>query len=339
MLEKPDIPISLVSNGVQQGYGLDVRQVVFLPLGYDINSAVYRVEALRGKSYFLKLRKGNFDPISVTLPRFLNTIGISIIIAPLETLTGQLYGKLDQYTTILYPFVPGKDGYEVQLTEQQWLQLGRALWMIHNTQLPTELANQIHNETYDPQWRENTRQFLSLINQVSFDDPIAKQLSEFMQAKREVIDQMVGRAEELAASLQKRPMDFVMCHNDAHPGNYLVTETGELYLVDWDNPIFAPKERDLMFFGAGMSGDQPGGREERWFYHGYRPVEINMRALAYYRFERIIQDIAEFCKQILLTTNREDDRAQSYQYFTSSFLPGSVVDAAFQTDQLGGGLA
>ncbi len=339
MLEKPDISETVIASGLQVEYGLDIYQVIFLPLGYDINTAVYRVESQLGKSYFLKLRKGNFEPVLVTLPQFLSTIGIDIIIVPLETCTGQLYGKLEQYTAILYPYVPGKNGYELQLTEQQWLQLGRALKMVHSAQLPSVLANHIGYETYDPQWRESTKQFLSLITQVTFDDPIAAQLSEFMKAKRKVISQMVGRAEVHAADLQKQPMDFVLCHNDAHPGNYLVTETGELYLVDWDNPTFAPKERDLMCFGAGMSGDQPGGRQERLFYRGYGPVEINLQALAYYRFERVIQDIAEFGKQILLSTNGGDDRAQSYQYFTSSFLPGSVVDAAFQTDQVGAGCA
>jgi spectinomycin phosphotransferase len=54
-----------------------------------------------------------------------------------------------------------------------------------------------------------------------------------------------------------------------------------------------------MFFGSGMSGDQPGGVEEGWFYQGYGEVEVNQPALAYYRYERIIQDIAEF-KQLLL---------------------------------------
>ena len=177
-------------------------------------------------------------------------------------------------------------------------------------------------------------QFQMLIDYVKFPEAVAEKLSVFMKTKRFEINHLVTRAEELAIDLKKRSPDFVLCHSDAHPGNYLITEGGELYLVDWDNPIFAPKERDLMCFGSGMSGDQPGGPEESSFYKGYGHVEVNLKALAYYRYERIIQDIAEFCKQLLLTTEGGEDREQAYVYFTSSFQPGKVLDVAIETDRL-----
>jgi spectinomycin phosphotransferase len=139
------------------------------------------------------------------------------------------------------------------------------------------------------------------------------------------------RADELARSLQDQSLEFVLCHSDAHPGNYLVADNNDFYLVDWDNPILAPKERDLMFIGTGMSGDQPGGREEFLFFQGYGAVEVNREALGYYRYERIIQDIAEFCKQLLLSKAGGDDREQAYAFFTSSFAPGKEVEAADHT--------
>ena len=143
---------------------------------------------------------------------------------------------------------------------------------------------------------------------------------------------MLKRADELAEQLIQQGGETVLCHTDAHPGNYLIADSGELYLVDWDNPIFAPKERDLMFFGSGMTGNPPGGQAEGWFYRGYGPVEIDQNALTYYRYERIIQDIAEFCKQILLTQVGGEDREQSYQYLVGSFSEGHEVEAAFRTD-------
>lgn len=89
-----------------------------------------------------------------------------------------------------------------------------------------------------------------------------------------------------------------------------------------------------MFFGSGMSGDQPGGCEERSFYQGYGPADVDLRALTYYRYERIIQDVAEFCKQLLLTDEGGDDREQAFEYFSGSFKPGQVVEVAFETDRL-----
>ncbi|HSB65694.1 MAG TPA: aminoglycoside phosphotransferase family protein [Anaerolineales bacterium] len=341
MLEKPDLPETLIASQVKQVYGLAVNLVTFLPLGYDINTAVYRVVAQDGRNYFLKLRKGVFNPVTVDLPKYLNHAGISAIIAPLETQDGRLSGCMDSYTIILYPFLPGRNGYEVRLTDVQWIQLGRTLRRVHDAQLPIELRRHIPHETYDPQWRNSTRGFLDQAENAIFQDALASHLAAFMQEKRQVIGNMLQRADELAQRLQKQPMEFVLCHNDAHPGNYHITETGDLYLVDWDTPIYAPRERDLMCFGGGMSGDQPGGRDEQLFHQGYGSIRVNQSALAYFRYERVIQDIAEFCKQILWSdsNSNNEDRLQSFQYLVSSFQPGSVLEAAIHTDITDGTIA
>jgi spectinomycin phosphotransferase len=61
---------------------------------------------------------------------------------------------------------------------------------------------------------------------------------------------------------------------------------------------------------------------------------VDQTALAYYRCERIVQDIAEFCKQLFLTTGGVKHREQSYRYFTGLFLPNHEVDTACRGDTL-----
>ncbi len=332
MLEKPDIPEDLIASWVNSHYRLDVTRVNFLPLGYDVNTAVYRVEDRAGTAYFLKLRKGNFDPYTVTIPHLLHNMGINTVLSPLETRTGQLFGTFENFTLVLYPFIPGKDGYEVQLTGQHWVELGRTLKSVHTAKVPQMLASKIPCEAYDPQWRESVRYFQKQVEEITYTDPVARKVSAFMLEKREVINQVVGRAEELAHAMAQQVGEMVLCHSDAHPGNYLIADNSDFYLVDWDNPVFAPKERDLMFIGSGMEGNQVRGWEA-YFYQGYGPVNIDQRALVYYRYERIVQDIAEFCKQLLLTTNGGEDREQAFIYLAGSFLPGNVVEVALETDR------
>ena len=45
MLEKPDLPDEKIIACLQAEYGLRVATIAFLPLGADLNTAVYRVVA------------------------------------------------------------------------------------------------------------------------------------------------------------------------------------------------------------------------------------------------------------------------------------------------------
>ncbi len=106
-----------------------------------------------------------------------------------------------------------------------------------------------------------------------------------------------------------------------------------IYIVDWDEPIMAPKERDLMFIGGGVGNVWNKPHEEKLFYKGYGKTEIDSTILAYYRHERIVEDIAEYSQELLLTTARGKDRPEMYRQFTGMFEPQGVVDIAFKTDE------
>src|SRR5579871_6646571 len=104
MLEKPDIQDELIIDCLQDNYGLSISQITFLPLGADAYAAVYRTVAADGVAYFVKLKWGNFDEIGVLLPKCLYDQGIRQVVAPLATVTGQLWVTIDSYKLILYPF-------------------------------------------------------------------------------------------------------------------------------------------------------------------------------------------------------------------------------------------
>ncbi len=338
MLEKPDLREEKIFTCLQDAYGMAVVQVTFLPLGADSNTAVYRVIAGDQTPYFLKLRKGIFDETSVTLPRFLRDQGIKQIIAPLPTKTGQLRARLDDFKVILYPFVDGRDGYEVALSAQQWHEFGEALKQIHTLDVPSTLTESIRRETYAPRWRETVKMFLGRLDEI-IDDPVAAKLAAFLRLKRDEILFLVQRAETLAQSLQHQSLEFVLCHSDIHAGNILIDGNGAFYIVDWDDPILAPKERDLMFIG-GAQGFISGGaqEEEQSFYRGYGQTEIDPLALPYYRYERIVVDIAVYCEELLLTAEGGEDREQSLHYLMSNFLPGGTIEMARKSDQMYNGM-
>jgi hypothetical protein len=196
MLEKPDLPDSLITSRLHAEYGLPNAQVVFLPLGVDVHSAAYRVNA-GDSAYFLKLRRGLFD--------------------------------------------------------------------------------------------------------------------------------------ELSVELSAREPAFTLCHGDLHPGNLFLSDEGNLYIVDWDDAILAPKEHDLMMLGAGMGGDGP--RQVELFHQGYGPTQVDRPALTYYRYERVVRDLAAFGEQVFSTRGEGEDLAQAVAYFKGQFEVGNVVEAALGGDE------
>jgi spectinomycin phosphotransferase len=337
MLEKPDLPDDKIIACLQTEYGLLVATIAFLPLGADLNTAVYRVITDDETHYFLKLRGGVFDEASVALPKFLSDQGIAQVIAPLATSTGQLWANLDTFKVILYPFVEGRNGYEVELSDHHWIEFGAALKRIHSAVVPPSLSNHIQRETYSPRWREIVKTALARVETDAFVDPVAVKLAVYLKAKRAEILNLVGRTERLAQTLQAQAPEGVVCHADLHAGNILIDAAGALYIIDWDTLICAPKERDLMYAGGGQFGEaRTPQQEESLFYQGYGQTPIDHRALAYYRYERIIQDVAVECEQIFSATGGGEDRAQALRYFTSNFLPGGVLEITYQSDKIYG---
>ncbi len=331
MLEKPDIQDHAVTACLRDAFDLTIQAITFLPIGADQNTAVYRAVAADGSAYFVKLRGGIFDPTSVTLPRFLYDQGLQTIIRPLATRSGALWTHLDRFRVTLFPYVEGRNARQVPLSERHWAEFGSTMRSVHGALLPSALAEQVRPEIWAPEWRESLRTSLSYAKGGQFDDPVAAELAAFLHAKRDDILALVDRAEQLAGIMQTRSLEFVLCHSDIHASNILISVDDSLYVVDWDDPILAPKERDLMFPGGaqGFIG-HTACEEERLFFQGYGQTEIDHAALAYYRFERIVQDIAIYCEQLLLSTEGGRDREQSLQNLKSNFRPNSTIAMAYR---------
>jgi spectinomycin phosphotransferase len=241
MLEKPDFPDENIIACLLAEYGLRVAEIAFLPLGADLNTAVYRVTAHDATPYFLKLRSGVFDETSVALPKFLSDQGITHIIAPLATSSEHLWANLDAFKVILYPFVEGHNGYEVDLLDRHWIDFGAALRHIHGVTLPPALSSRIQRETYSPKWREIAKASLARVEHDTFDDPVAENMAVFLRSRRAEVLDLLERTDRCAQALQSHSLEFVLCHSDLHAGNILIAANGAFYLVDWDNPILHPK--------------------------------------------------------------------------------------------------
>lgn len=334
MLEKPDIDKNRIITCLEGDYGLRVVELTFLPLGADQNTAVYRVTGRDKNTFFLKLRKDDFNEASVTVPYFLSQSGMEQVIPPLPAHSGKLWAALNPFKVILYPFIEGHHGFESRLSKAQWTEFGKALKQFHSTAFPSGLTANIPQENFSPRWCDTVKAFYKRFKKKTFIDPAAAELADFLISKKHTTMDLINRAERNARQLKEQEMKFILCHADIHGWNLLIDKNGSLYLVDWDTLLFAPKERDLMFIGSGPgdSGYTPQ-EEEDMFYQGYGQTDINQIAMAYYRYERIIEDLAVYCNQIFLSGLGGQDRTAAVENVKSNYYPNGTIEKALLADK------
>ena len=335
MLIKPDLKDETITECLKDAYGLDVAEISFLPLGADFNTAVYRVTTTDKTDYFLKLRSGDFCEASVLTPYYLNQIGLQNIIPPIVTKTKECWTNLDAFKVALYPYVDGRNALDTRISEQQWQQFGSTIKKLHTTDIPESITSNVPKETFSLQCCQTVKLFLERIKNEIFDETVAEKLATLLKSKNDIILDLIKRTEELAPLLQNQSLQYVLCHADMHGWNLLIDQNNHLYLIDWDTLILAPKERDLMFIGGGIWNSRyTPTEEESLFYKGYGQAHINQDALCYYRFNRILQDIAEYCEYIFLSDEGGDDRMQVLEHLQPNFLPNGTIERAYHADKM-----
>jgi len=334
MLEKPHLPDDKFIAALHTDYGIAVTSLDFLPIGNDSSAWVYRVGTVDGQIYFLKVKSGAVYPPSVIVPRYLLEQGMSQVVAPLPTQIQTMWASVDDFALLLYPFIAGDNGMAVGLSDQQWIDYGAVLRQLHATNLSPALLAQLPQETFipNPKWCGIVKALLAATPKGQ--DVLEEELAAFWRTKQAEISKIVARTEALGRLLQQQRMPFVLCHADIHTANLILDPAGQLFVVDWDQPILAPKERDLMFVvGAALGGFVVDGAAERLFFQGYGQVEINWLALAYYRYEWVVQDMGDYAERVFLMENiGEETKRAAVQKLMAMFAPGDVVDVAYQAE-------
>ncbi len=262
------------------------EDVEFLPIGLDGRAWAYRV----GRE-FVKLRLGEFAPAAYRLPMFLRDHGLEEVVAPL----GEPRPVGDGFWLLRYPFHEGGSLWSRGLTDDQWVHYGRFLGRLHAVR-PDGLA--LSEEPYTTTAPARVRALHS-------------ELPQRFRGR-------VGALCDAVEAVRPEPRPHVICHADIHPGNLLALDEGRLHVVDWDAPILAPRERDLMFVFSGDFGEDPiNPHREALFRKGYGPLEIDGALLSYYVRERQLDDIAGFLRGMLDPAASPESRANDLRLLTA----------------------
>jgi spectinomycin phosphotransferase len=332
VIEKPNIQDERIISALRDRFSIPVIRIEFLPLGLDSSAWAYRVE-VENATYFLKLRKELPNPAGILIPRFVREQGIQQVMAPLATNNGEAWVCADGFFFILYPFVTGNEVMEVGMSDEHWVEFGKVLKKLHTTQLTPELLSQIRRETYIPKQLAFAKELDTQVKARKYDDPFQKELADFWLENHETIATILERTEALAKRMQETNPEFVLCHADIHTANLLLTDDDEIYIVDWDETLLAPKERDLLFVIGSIFNDTSEGRWEQLFFEGYDETEVDPLALAYYRYDWCVEDIGEFAEDVFGGANiGKETKVNSIRWFKSLFSQGNSVETALNTE-------
>lgn len=336
-----DSPVdhSEIRRFLHRHYGVRATELALLGGGLDMAARTYRVAVHSGPDLVLRCKRGDPRPAAYLVPRHLHDAGATAVVAPMRTRTHQSFLRWHGLVWSLYPFVVGDDGWTHGMTEQHWHSLGSALRTVHDTAADQALRAVVASDGFDVARYDVLAEWDAVIRRsVSADGP-AGAFARTWKRHDETIMAMRGQMRLLAQCLRNRPRDDVLCHADLHPGNVLIEEDC-VHIIDWDDVLLAPRERDFIFVphGPPAAGD-PGPSGLRTpptslltaFLHGYEgpSTEIDWLALTYYRCERVIQDVIAFAGDVFGPTARGvDAAAEAGHWLRKIFGTGGEAEAA-----------
>jgi spectinomycin phosphotransferase len=299
--------------------------IEFLPLGADSRAACYAGHGKDGK-YFIKVKQSIENLASLRVPSFLRSAGVSNVLAPLTSNNDRLWEQAGKYGLIVYPYVAGETGKIGGMLPGHWEQFGQAVGRIHLTLVSDELRQIVSRETFEPVGLKLFGELERFAAAQPLDE-LSCDLRDFWKANAAVIKSVASHAALLGRQLATEKLEHVICHADMHTNNVIVDTTGSIWIVDWDETVIAPKERDLMFVvDGGISRGLVSEHAEQAFFRGYPRGNLHRAALAYYKCAWAINDIAEYASQVWLRDELPAAvREEALERFKSLFASDSIV--------------
>ncbi len=206
---------------------------------------------------------------------------------------------------------------------------GRVLAALHGLAPAGDVRSWVPRENFDPgRWAklfERVDTALGRRPAGETEQRLADMWGEHRAQLREVNRLTLG----LADALRERTdlPDFVACHADPHLGNLILTAEDAPVLIDFDDAVLAPRERDLMFvLGGGVLADTAATpQQQNWFGEGYGPHPVDTDLITYYRGLRTLEDASELAWIVLDPQSTAEERRTALDHASGVFSPTGLL--------------
>jgi spectinomycin phosphotransferase len=321
-----------LAAALRSGYGIEAEAIEPSERGKDFAASVFVVfSGGHSPSHIVKVRPaGAGRDTAAAVARHLADAGVPGVVAPIRTLAGAASDESERFSLTVYPYIDGQIGIEMQLSDASWRALGRFARRLHETVLPEDLASILRRESYEPPDFQRVPIVDAAVVAWTAGDAVSRRVVELWREQRDEILALAARATALGDALRTRALPLVTCHADLHTGNLIVDADERVWVIDWDEVVLAPRERDLMFaVGGGIATSLVSERATARFLEGYGDVQLDDQALSYYRHAWAVQDVGGYAWRVLLDDSATlPQREDAAEILVGLFRPGEIVDLA-----------
>jgi thiamine kinase-like enzyme len=284
-----------VAAVLAESYGLVAKEISFIPVGEE--SFAYKIVADHEQAYFVK-----YCQVPHILKRLHNVHELLLqirdqdfVVPPVTTPDRQT----EDGRVYVFPYVEGPVlamPNEI-MGKELVVRITDIMSQIHK--LAGKVTASLPVETFDREYWEPLK---GLKDQIRGADPA---LSSMFGKYEVIIEKVIRKQEAEAKYYQQQKVDLVVTHGDITGRNMIQTTAG-LKLVDWDEAMFAPAEKDLIFFH-----DNPNFSLDRYYeYMGKDMSLFDPRLMGYYGRQWVIESLLEnFGK---LAAGVPDEHKQEY---------------------------
>lgn len=318
-------------------YALDVRELVPVDAGADRAASLWRACGHDGREYAVKWTAGG-SPAGSVLSSALATACPGAAPTPVRTRTGALWADAGGRRLSVVEWVAGRSAVDVDPEEGHWVAYGRLLAALHDLPVDGELRRWLPREDFAPSYWvdvfDGVDARLTRAAGSTEDDCLTRLRAVWRQRRAElrvVRDGTLREGERFASRADD--LNAVPCHADPHPGNLVVTGADTVALIDFDDAVLAPPERDLMFvLGGGVFAERlVTQRQQEAFLRGYGPHAVDERLLAYYRGLRVLEDVSDPATVVFDPEASPAERVVNLGYVTATLAPGALLDQALRS--------
>ncbi len=310
MKAEPQLNKGVLKEFILRMYDIDVEYFEFVPIGELSYS--YIIKTQDKKKYFLKL----YTPSRLTQSVILN---LDFSLQVVEQLNERAHitriphsiknsdckniSQLEDFNVVLWSFIEGKMVTKDQSNSKYFAkQMGALLAEIHRATDTLELSKPVL-EQFEVDFKQDLNKCMTLLlSSDKLENIYQEKLRIMITPVSKEIFKSMRHLENVAVKLKKQDVEKVICHKDPIRHNVLINDSEDIFLIDWDDPAFAPFEQDIWFF--------INDKHFKTFINSYKHLrdfpKINGDIVIYYFFKRTLVDLTDWLYRILFENMHEE---------------------------------